>query len=150
MFSQIVLIQQFLLHGQNTRFKHQGVEVHERNFLQHHGIMNGVHRIDPPREWAVTVNKNRGNGIRIFPLEGFLDYQPCFPFVLAFDLGFRHYSSAGDLTIEIITVGCAKCYDGVTCLSKAGCPAAVSMHDAANIGKRFIEFEVSRRIGRRP
>ena len=118
MLSQIVLIQQFLLHGRNAWLKHYGMEVHERDLLQHHGIVDGVHGIDAPCKWTVAVYKNRWDGIRIFPLEGFLDDGPGFLLVFTFDLDFCHFSGARDLTVEIIALRCAERQDAATCLRK--------------------------------
>jgi hypothetical protein len=84
----------------------------------------------------------------IFPLEGFLDHQPGFLFVFAFDLDFCHFSGAGDLPIEIIAMGCAERHDAATCLCKDCCPTAVGVYDTADVRKCFIELEVRRRIGR--
>ena len=111
--------------------------------------MDGIHGVNAPCKWAMAVDKNCGNGIRIFPLEDFLDYQSSFLFVFAFDLDFCHLSGAGDLAIEIITLRCAERHDAAACLRKGCCPTAMGVNDAADVGKRSIEFKVRRRIGRR-
>src|SRR5689334_21958320 len=97
----------------------------------------------------MAVNENGGNGVRIFSPESFLDHQARFFFVFAFDLNLCHFSSAGNLAIEIIAMCGAERDDAATSLRKARCPAAVSVHDTANLSKCFIKFEVSRRVGGR-
>src|SRR5215212_11253518 len=146
MFSQIMLVQQFPLHGRNLRLKHQGMEVHESNLIQYHGIVDGIHRIPAPCKWTMTMNENGRKGVRVFSLESLLDHKSCFLFVVAFDLRLCHFSSARDLTIEIISMGCTKRHNTATCLRKARCPTAVGVYDAADVGKRFIEFDMRRGV----
>ena len=58
--------------GWNFRLKHHGVEVHERDLIQHHGIVDGIHGIGAPCKGTVAVDKNRRNGIWISSLGRFL------------------------------------------------------------------------------
>src|SRR5687768_7449767 len=138
MFSQIMLVQQFLLHGWNARLKYQSVEVHERDLLQYHSIVNGVHGIGAPCEWTMAVNEHGGNCVGIFPLEDIPDHQPCFLFIFALNLFFCHLAGTRDFAVEIIAMCCTKRRNTASCLSKTRCPTAVGVYDTADVRKGFI------------
>src|SRR5689334_17125028 len=103
------------------------MEGHERDLFQYNRIVDGIHGVCAPRKRTMTMNKNRGNRVRIFSLEGLLDHQTCFLFILAFDFRLCHFASAGNLAIEIIAMSGTKREDAAPCLCKACCPTAVSM-----------------------
>lgn len=57
-FTQVVLVQQFLLHGRNAGIHDFGMEGHESQFFQNYGIVDSIMRIGSPREGAMAVHQN--------------------------------------------------------------------------------------------
>jgi hypothetical protein len=90
---------------------------------------------DAPYKWTMAVDKNRRDGIGIFPLEGLFDHEIQFPFRIRLRSHFCHLSGTGNLPIEIIAMGCAERHDAATCLRKDCCPTAVCVYDAADVWK---------------
>ena len=54
--AEVMLIQQLLLHPHLIWIQLQRVEVHERDFFQHNGVMDCFVRVLAPGEGAVAVN----------------------------------------------------------------------------------------------
>ena len=71
MLSQVVLIQQLLLHSCLVWVQLQGMEVHKGHFFQHGGIVDGLGSILTPGERAVAVYEDGGDLGGVFVREGF-------------------------------------------------------------------------------
>ena len=69
--AQVVLIQEFLLHSACCGGDGQCMEVHECDFLQHHGTVDCLVRVLSPGERSVALDENRRNSHRVNAVEGF-------------------------------------------------------------------------------
>ena len=107
MLAQIVLIQQFLLHGFLTGSNRLGMEGHEGQFLQNHSIVDSIVGISAPCEGAMAMNQNSGNIISGLSFEGLDNHVSGFQLILAADLFRGHLPGTGNFAVEVVAVGSA-------------------------------------------
>ena len=133
MFAEIVLIQQFLLHSGKARGQGHSVEIHKSALLQYYGIVNGVERIGSPGKGAVAVYQHRRDlsWVQFSIPKGLNNDIPCLQLIASSNLFRRHFSGARNFTLEVITLGRSQGRDALSCLGKAGGPAAMGMDDAS-------------------
>lgn len=106
MLTQVVLIQQFLLHWADTGIHDFRVEGHEKPDLpapQRYGQRCGG--VGAPGERAVGVHQNGGNIVGVLALEGLDNHVAGFQLILFADFGGGHFPGAGDFPIEVVPMG---------------------------------------------
>ena len=107
MLTQVVFIQQFVLHGRELRRKLAREQAHIGALFQHHGVMHRIGGVFSPGERAVRMYQYRRDLCRVQTtfFEGFNDHFASLVFILAVDLLCGHLARAGDGTVKIIGVG---------------------------------------------
>ena len=148
MFAQIVLVEQFLLHGRKRGVKHFCVPSHKGEFFQHNGIVHGVFRACTPTERAVAVDQNGGNIVRTFIAERFHNHVAGFQLIFAADFFGRHFTRTRNFTVKIVAVGCPERFNPLPRLGKGGCPARMGVDNPADVGKGVIKHHVGVGVGR--
>ena len=128
--------------------QHHGVEVHERDFLQHHGIVNGVHCIRAPCKGTMAVNKNGGMASGSLSLKVSMMTNP-FPFHIRPGSRLLSFFGCRGSHRRNNQRGLCRAHDATTRLCKGCCPTAVGMYNATDVRERLIELEMRGGVGRR-
>ena len=148
MLTQVVLVQQILLHGRDVGGHGFRTECHESQFFQHHSIVDSIVRIGAPGEWAVGVDENCRDVIGGLFLEGLDDDVAGFFFVFTVNFSWGHLPGTGNFAVEIVAVGSAIGGDAPASLCPAGCPAGVRVDDASDVGEGIVQRHMGSRVGR--
>ena len=148
MLAQVVLIEQLLLHCAAVRAELQRMEIHEGDLLQNDRIVHGVFGIGSPGERAVAVDQHGGDSLGGLARERLDDDLAGLLLIFARDLLRRHWTGAGDLTIEVVALRRAHGDDADARLRKARCPAGVRVDDAADPGEGTVQLHMRRRVAR--
>ncbi|SSM10240.1 Uncharacterised protein [Klebsiella pneumoniae] len=92
MLTQIVLIQQGLLHSRQLRRQLAAENPHIGDLFQHDGVMHRVFGVLAPGERAVGMDQHAGHLRRVDSLlaEGFDNHVAGFPLIVAVDLRISH------------------------------------------------------------
>ena len=125
------------------------MEVHERDFFQHNGVVNRLVRVLAPGKGAVAVDEDSGNRSGVFALEGLNDHIAGFFFIFACNFFRGHLARAGNFTVEIIALRRAERLDADACLRKARCPAAVRMDNTAAFRECLVAHQMRRCVAQR-
>ena len=148
MLAQEMLVQHMLGRGLGGRVDGQGQDRHFRDLLQHSGVVDGLRSVTPPSEGAVAGAEHTGHVSRVdASLFKCLDddFAGVFLVVLV-DLFGRQLPRAGHCAVEIIGVGRAEGGQVAPRLRKGDCVGRVGMHDAAQLRKRLVQFEMGLRV----
>ena len=95
------------------------------------------------------MHKNCRDIVRRLILEGLNNNRAGLLLISTCNFLRRHLACAGNLAVEIIAVCCAECRNTSAGLAEHSCPAAVCMHNTADIRERLIKLHMCCRIGRR-
>ena len=93
-------------------------------------------------------NQARGAAQRVEAFHAGNDGEPGIRFVIGLDLLARELGGERDFAVEVVRVRGAEARDLAIRLRPCGGMARVRVHDAADFGKRFVERDVGREIGR--
>ncbi|ABJ03065.1 conserved hypothetical protein [Escherichia coli APEC O1] len=150
MLTQVVLIQQFVLHRRELWRKLAREQTHIGALFQYHGVMHRIGGIFSPGERAVRMHQYRRDLCRVQPtlFEGFNDHFAGLVFILAVDLFCGHQARAGDGSVKIIGVSSAPGGEIKSGLRPDGGVARVGMHYAANLRKATVKRQMRWRVGR--
>ena len=146
MLAQVVLVEKLLLHSSGSGSYRQRVVVHERDFLQHHGVVHSFVRVLAPGERTVALYENRRNAHRVNSVERFNYDLVGLLFVLAADLLRGHRPGAGDLAVEVVALGGAHRLNANARLRERGRPAAVGVYNSSDSRECAVQLQVSRRV----
>ena len=111
MLTQVVLIQQFVLHRRELWRKLAREQTHIGALFQYHGVMHRIGGIFSPGERAVRIAPVPPGfvpGSTHAPFEGFNDHFAGLVFILTVDLFCGHQARAGDGSVKIIGVSSAQ------------------------------------------
>lgn len=117
---------------------------HPRDFLQHRRRPHRCQRRRPPGEGAMGRHQNRWYLYNGTPLECLGDDPPDGLFILPFNLIVPQGAGAGNLTAKIIGMGRPQNRDRAADLGPCRSIEGMGMNDAADLGKRFIQFQMGR------
>ena len=150
MLTQIVLIEQRLLHIRQLRRQLATEDAHIGALFQHDGVMHRVFGILTPGKRAVGMHQHAGHLRRVDSLltESFDNHVAGFPLIFAVDLRIGHQPGAGNRAIEIVSVGGAGRWNGLPGLRPDGGVARMGMHNTAQRREGLIQQAMSRGIRR--
>ena len=151
MFSEIMLILQFLRSRFVCRIEPFAARRHLRHFFQHYRVVYSLIRVFSPCKRSVIFTKHCRNCNIIFfaRLKLIGDQYTGIQFIRFLDLFFCQISYTRNLTVNIICVGCSIAWNVSSALCPARRPLGMSMHDTADLRETVVKHHMGRRIGRR-